>query len=96
MKGDYQLIGRSFEDVIAEPYRAKLIPGFYQIKEAAMEAGALGCSISGAGPAMFSLCRGDETAFKVGIAMQQAFQKVSIKSERYISTINTLGAERIR
>ena len=96
MKSDYELIGRSFEDVIAEPYRASLIPDFYKVKTAAMEAGALGCSISGAGPAMFALCKGDEVAFKVGIAMQQAFFRAGVGSERYISTINTLGAERIR
>ncbi|MEZ4774924.1 MAG: homoserine kinase [Bacteroidia bacterium] len=93
---DYQLIGRSLNDVIAEPYRSALIPGFYDVKEAALEAGALGCSISGAGPSVFALCEGDVTAFRVGIAMQNAFTRAGIPSERFISTINTLGAERIR
>lgn len=93
---DYALIGRSLQDVIAEPYRSKLIPGFYQVKEAAIKAGALGCSISGAGPAIFALCQGDECAFKVGIKMQQAFEAEGIKAERFISPINTLGAQRIK
>ena len=44
MQSDYELIGRSLQDVIAEPYRADLIPGFYEVKQAALNAGALGCS----------------------------------------------------
>jgi len=96
MQGDYALIGRSLQDVIVEPYRAKLIPGFYEVKNAALKQGALGCSISGAGPSIFALCEGDETAFKVGIAMQQAFQAEGIGAQRFISTINTHGAQRIK
>lgn len=96
MKQDYELIGRSVQDVIAEPYRAKLIPGFYQAKQAALNAGALGCSISGAGPAVFALCKGDHTAFKVGVAMQYAFIDYGLGCERFISTINTQGAFRIK
>ncbi|MEM8891634.1 MAG: homoserine kinase, partial [Bacteroidota bacterium] len=96
MQGDYALIGRSLQDVIVEPYRAKLIPGFYEVKNAALKQGALGCSISGAGPSIFALCEGDETAFKVGIAMQQAFKAEGIAAQRFISTINTHGAQRIK
>ena len=93
---DYPLIGRSLVDVIAEPYRADLIPGFYNVKQAALDTGALGCSISGAGPAIFALCKGDETAFKAGAAMQQVFLKQNIDCERFISTINTEGAVRLK
>ena len=96
MQSDYELIGRSLQDVIVEPYRASLIPGFYQVKQAAIHAGALGCSISGAGPAVFALCKGDEKAFQVAIAMQFAFQDNGIDCERFISTINTHGAMRIK
>jgi len=96
MKQDYALIGRSLQDVVAEPYRSELIHGFYEVKQEAINAGALGCSISGAGPAVFALCEGDDTAFRVGIAMQQAFKDHGIEAERYISAINTLGAERIK
>ncbi|MEM7657801.1 MAG: homoserine kinase [Bacteroidota bacterium] len=96
MQSDFSLISRSLQDVIAEPYRAALIPGFYQVKQAALNAGALGCSISGAGPAVFALCEGDDTAFKVGIAMQYAFKDGGIPSERFISSINTLGAQRLK
>ncbi|MEL7530860.1 MAG: homoserine kinase [Bacteroidota bacterium] len=96
MQADYGLISRSCQDAIAEPYRSKLIPGFYQVKQAALNAGALGCSISGAGPAIFALCQGDEAAFQVAIAMQQAFLDNDIQSERFVSTVNTHGAVRIK
>ncbi len=96
MLEDYALIGRSLHDVIAEPYRSALIPHFYSVKQAALKAGALGCSISGAGPAVFALCEGEETAFQVGIAMQYAFIDNGLDCERYISTVNTLGAQRIK
>ncbi len=96
MKADYGLISRSLHDVVAEPYRAALIPHFYAVKQAALAAGALGCSISGAGPAVFALCEGDESAFKVGIAMQYAFLDAGMDCERFISPINTLGAQRIK
>lgn len=96
MQGDYSLISRSLEDVIVEPYRAKLIPGFYQVKQAALDSGALGCSISGAGPSIFALCEGDETAFKVALAMQRAFAEQNIGAQRFVSTINTHGAQRIK
>ncbi|MEM6264197.1 MAG: homoserine kinase [Bacteroidota bacterium] len=96
MQEDYSLISRSLQDVIAEPYRSSLIPGFYTAKQAALNAGALGCSISGAGPALFALCEGDVTAFKVGIAMQFVFKDLNIPCERYISTVNTQGAVRLK
>ena len=96
MSGDYGLIGRSLHDVVAEPARAHLIPHFHAVQDAALTAGALGCSISGAGPACFALCRGDESAFEVAVAMQFAFSDNGIPCERYISTINTHGAMRIK
>ena len=65
-------------------------------KQAALNAGALGCSISGAGPAMFALCQGDEIAFRVGMAMEQAFFDVGIAAKRIISRVNPLGSQRIR
>ena len=96
MKQDFELIGRSLKDVVVEPYRSRLIPRFYEVKEAAIKAGALGCSISGAGPAVFAFCKGDESAFKVAIAMQYAFIEGGIECERYVSTINSQGAMRIK
>ncbi len=92
MKPDYDLIGRSLKDVIAEPIRSVLIPGFYTIKTEAVKAGALGCGISGSGPTIFSLSMDKATAQKVGEVIQQEFLKLNLKSEVYVSKINEAGA----
>ncbi|MGA0559839.1 homoserine kinase [Larkinella sp. VNQ87] len=91
MKPDYDLIGRSMVDVIIEPVRAILIPEFNEVKQAALDAGALGCSISGSGPSMFALSRDPETAERIGQSMRSAFRAVGIDSEVYVSGINHEG-----
>lgn len=91
MKPDYDLIGRSMVDVIIEPVRAILIPQFSEVKQAALDAGALGCSISGSGPSIFALSRDSETAGRVGQAMQEAFGQIGIASTAYVSGINEQG-----
>lgn len=91
MKPDYDLISRSLVDVIIEPVRAILIPEFNEVKQAALQSGALGCSISGSGPSMFALSRDQATADRVGMAMQQAFLTAGITSDIYVSGINTEG-----
>ncbi|MEK9158762.1 MAG: homoserine kinase [Patescibacteria group bacterium] len=93
MKSDYGLIGRSLQDVVAEPRRAPLIPGFFDVKNAALKAGALGCSISGSGPSIFALSQSLETAKTVGEKMQAAFSSQQINSEIYISPINRTGVK---
>jgi len=93
MKNDYELIRRSIKDVIVEPIRAVLIPGYYSIKDAALEAGALGCNISGSGPSVFSLSQSEETALKVGKAMKKVVDNLKIKNTLYISKINKTGPE---
>lgn len=65
MKGDMKLIHRSLEDVMIEPQRARLIPSFTRLQVAAKEAGALGCSISGSGPAIFALAKSQADAVKI-------------------------------
>jgi homoserine kinase len=92
-ESDYELIGRSLQDVIIEPQRAQLIPGFATVKSAALKAGALGCSISGAGPSVFALCKGRETAQSAGAAMQQAFLNQDIPCDLFVSPINKEGAK---
>ena len=89
---DIDLIQRSLQDVIIEPQRAKLIPHFYEIKEAALKAGALGCSISGAGPSIFALSSNSLISENVGEAMQKIFNDHKIKNELFISPINQEGA----
>jgi len=91
LMSDYSLIGRSLVDVIVEPARSILIPQFQEVKEAALLAGALGCSISGSGPSLFALSKGEETANQVAIAMSTAFNSVGIGSEAYVSQINQRG-----
>ena len=90
--GDFDLIGRSLNDVVIEPQRARLIPHFYDVKQAALDAGVLGCSISGAGPSIFALSNNSLTAQQAGAAMQRVFAKGNIESELYVGTINLEGA----
>jgi homoserine kinase len=89
---DLELIARSMEDLIIEPQRAALIPNFYEVKDAARKAGALGCSISGAGPAIFALSPNTLIAEEVGIAMEKAFADRKISSRIFQSGINPEGA----
>ena len=89
---DIDLIGRSLQDVIIEPQRSKLIPHFDEIKNAVLSLGALGCSISGAGPSIFALSANSLIAENAGAEMQRIFSKANIKSELFISPINQEGA----
>jgi len=91
-EGNYELIGRSLEDVIVEPIRSLLIPSYKEVKQIALESGALGCSISGSGPSIFTLCRGKETATKVAQAMSNKFKEIEIENYQYVSAINPEGA----
>jgi homoserine kinase len=92
MKADFGLISRSLKDVIAEPIRSMLIPGFDRIKEKALENGALGSGISGSGPTIFALSTDAETARNVGRAISEEFKKLKLNSEVFVSRINPLGA----
>jgi homoserine kinase len=74
---DRALLSRSMVDVVAEPRRAGLVPGFYAVQQAAIEAGALGCSLSGSGPSIFALAASLEEARQVGAAMAAAFAAAS-------------------
>ncbi|MEN8693931.1 MAG: homoserine kinase [Akkermansiaceae bacterium] len=92
---DYGLISRSVHDVIAEPRRQKLIPDFYKAKRAALGAGALGFSISGAGPSVFALCEGEGSANAVGAAISQTFSNIDLENQVYVSRINREGVKMI-
>ena len=90
---DFALIARSLEDSIAEPRRAPLVPGLAAIKRAAVDAGALGCSLSGSGPSIFALCRDRAVAERVAPAMTAAVQKaIGGESQTYVSSISSRGA----
>jgi homoserine kinase len=91
MMRDFGLISRSLEDVIIEPKRAILLPGFYEAKHEAMQAGSLGGGISGSGPSIFQLSKDNDTARKVGDAMQAVYRDLGIGSEVYVSRVNLDG-----
>jgi len=91
-QSDYELIGRSLTDHIIEPQRAVLIPHFYEVKNMALIKGALGCSISGAGPSVFALFRGFTEAEKGGKEMKDIFIQHGISATSYICKINSEGA----
>jgi homoserine kinase len=88
---DYSLIHRSLQDIIVEPFRKQLIPYFDDVKYAALEAGALGCAISGSGPSIFALSKGKEVAENVERAMQSMYSKTDIEYNTFVSQINTQG-----
>ncbi|HPC36749.1 MAG TPA: homoserine kinase [Candidatus Marinimicrobia bacterium] len=88
---DLTLISRSMNDYIIEPQRAKLIPHFYEMKKAALDNDALGCSISGSGPSLFALSNSPEIAQKIAGSMQAVLANYEICNQIYISTINTEG-----
>lgn len=91
--GDIGLIGRSLRDDIIEPQRAGLITGFYDVKEAALAEGVLGCSISGSGPSVFAICPNSLVAENAGLAMQRAFARHRVESQVYLSAVNQEGAQ---
>ena len=90
---DISLLGRSLRDYMVEPQRKKLIPGFDAVQAAALDRGALGCSISGAGPSIFALCDSGYLAQAVGQGMQAAFRDTGTDSQLYVSPINQKGVE---
>jgi homoserine kinase len=88
---NYQLMKRSLHDAIIEPHRSKLIPFYKEVKQAALNAGALGTNISGSGPSIFSLCKGIETATLVSEAIKKVYLSTGIKFDIHISKINIEG-----
>lgn len=90
-KEDYNLISRSLNDVIFEPVRSALIPEFKKLKNTCKEAGALGGGISGSGPSVFMLSKGQKNALKVSKAMNEVYSKIDIDYKIYNSSINKKG-----
>ena len=93
MQHDYNLISRSLEDVVVEPYRSRLIPHFYEVKNAGKNAGALGGGISGSGPSIFMLSRTLEIAANVELAMKEVYSKTGIEFHTHVSKINKEGVK---
>ncbi|MEE8522402.1 MAG: homoserine kinase [Thermoanaerobaculia bacterium] len=92
-KGDLELISRSLEDVVVEPKRSGLVPGFDAAKQAALDHGALGCSLSGSGPSTFALAADRDVAERAADAMVAAFAAEGLASDRLVSPV---GADGVR
>lgn len=91
MQGNYELIGRSLEDVIIEPVRSILIPAFDEVKNKCIEAGALGGGISGSGPSIFMLNKDNKTALEVENIMIDIYSRIGIDFKTYVTKLNTKG-----
>ncbi|MBO0323939.1 homoserine kinase [Muricauda sp. CAU 1633] len=94
-QSDYDLIGRSLHDHIVEPIRSILIPAFDKIKANSIEAGALGCGISGSGPSIFALSQGETNAQKVAASMKETYKNIGVAFDIHISKVNTQGVKKI-
>ena len=92
---DYGLIGRSLEDVIAEPVRARMIPGYAELKQNLIGAGALGANISGSGPSVFAFSQDHNTAVKLAGVMSASFHERDIPNKTYVSGISPEGTRTI-
>lgn len=92
-RADRELIAAGLDDVLIEPRRAPLIPGFAAVKQAALDAGALGASISGAGPSVFAWCWGQSDARRSAAAMQAAFASAGLASEALVGAVDAPGAD---
>jgi homoserine kinase len=89
---DYELLSASCNDLIIEPMRCHLIPHFDEVKLAALQQGALACSISGAGPTLFAFSKSESEAVKVASAMADVYRKNNIGCDEIISPIFQEGA----
>jgi homoserine kinase len=93
-RNDFELIRAGLADVLVEPRRASLIVGFAEAKAAALAAGALGASISGAGPSVFAWCEGESVANAVAKALTQSFaQTTGAAPQLLVSPVGAPGAE---
>lgn len=92
---DYDLLGRSLEDVIIEPMRSILIPKFEEVKATAIQNGALGAGISGSGPSIFALSKGIENAQNVAKAIENVYKPTGIVFDIHVAGINAHGVTEI-
>ena len=95
-RGDLALFGRAISDALVEPLRAPLVPGFADVKQTALEAGALGCSLSGSGPSVFAFASSDDQAADLATRMAARFKEVAdLDSDTYVGRVNARGARRV-
>lgn len=92
-QSDFSLIGRFLKDVMIEPQRSGQVKGFNLVQAAALQAGALGCSLSGSGPSIFAWCRGEALARRVAARMSEAFEHQATGSRCWVSGVDSRGAQ---
>lgn len=92
LTSDLALLSRSLTDILVEPRRSSLIPGYARAVEAARGSGALNCNISGSGPSLFAFSRSQASAEKIGQAMEDAFRSEGLESRWYASIVDGTGA----
>ena len=90
--GDVGLVGRAMKDVVAEPYRKQFIPGFDDLREKSLSAGAMAFNISGSGPSVFALSGSRETAVRAGALMREHFTALGIGCNLYVTKVAAQGA----
>lgn len=90
--GDLELLGRAMDDRLAEPTRTPLLPGFADARRAAIEAGAFGCSISGAGPSVFAIVDDMTLGTNVALAMVDAYGRRNVKADWRVTRVDEQGA----
>lgn len=88
---DLELIREGLNDVVIEPQRRQLIPGFSAVRAAALEAGAIGCSISGAGPTLFAWAMAEQ-AQAVRVAMVDEFSRHGVETDHWVMPVDSEGA----
>jgi len=89
---DLSLIGHALSDTIVEPHRAPMVTGFDAVKEAALDEGALGCSLSGAGPSVFAWCAGAAAGDLIRDRMVAAFAAAGVEAHGWVSPVDAPGA----
>jgi len=92
MNNDSTIFAQGLQDVLIEPYREKLIPGFRNVQNVAMKEGALGCSIAGAGPSVFAFAQDKERAETIANAMVTTFSQHGLSATSYVGKVNSRGA----
>lgn len=91
-QGDWDLLAHCLFDNIAEPARAQLIPGFSLVRQAALDAGAIGAGLSGSGPSLFALAPSASVAQQAAQAMANVFEEEDIAAQTYVGQVGAQGA----
>lgn len=94
-ENDFDLMAKGVQDVLVEPYRKSLIPHFEEYKQVALQNGGLSFGISGAGPSLFTLCKGNSAAVSVKEALQRYCSEQAIEAECFISKVNSYGTQHV-